>query len=389
MLSRLDDASQPDSEEYLKCVYDAIDAASAELRTLSLQTKGFAVEQGGSGLATAFVARTGKHSPNVTVGICSEYDALPGIGHACGHNLIAISGVAAALGIKAAIDRFGLDAEVRLLGTPGEERAGGKTTMYNSGDFNNLDVCMMVHGANADVLYTPFLALVAVEVEYFGQASQTLSEPWEGINALDAAVQAYVSIGLLRQQLEPHQRIHGNIQNGGDSASTIPVYTKSLYLIRAPQYPQLEELQEKLNRIFQAAAEVTGCTLKHSWNHKSHDILTNEPLVLKFEKYMNSLGVVYASKEEQQSKLTGSTDMGNITYAIPGIHPMFNIFNLEGRDEHSAGLHTVEFAAAAVQPVAHATTLRAAKALAMTGLQCILDGDFLRHVKEKLGQESA
>ncbi|KAF9936254.1 hypothetical protein BGZ67_002516 [Mortierella alpina] len=394
------------TDRYAKCIGEAIEAASEELRILSLKIhdhpelslkefkahgwmieylkkKGFAVHQGRSGLETAFVAYAGEPSSPVTIGICSEYDALPGIGHACGHNLIAISGVATALGIKAAIEQFGLKAQIKLFGTPAEERYGGKITMLHAGDFEGVDVCMMLHGANADVLYTPFLSLNTVTVEFFGMASHASTTPWEGINALDAAMQVYTAVGLMRQQMRADHRVHGIIQNGGQAPNIIPQYTKSAYTVRAPKYAQVKELQARVDHIFDAAARSTGCTMKVEWaENELRDILTNDPLAVKFEEQMNNLGLKYASKAEQQSKLSGSTDMGNLTYAMPGIHPMFNIMNLDGVDDKSLGLHTTDFATAAAQPMGHIATIRAAKALAMTGLECILKPDFLRCVKE-------
>ncbi|KAF8954448.1 hypothetical protein BGZ46_002913, partial [Entomortierella lignicola] len=311
------------------------------------------------------------------------YDALPGIGHACGHNLIAISGLATAIGLKAVIEKFHLSAQVKLFGTPAEETFGGKIAMLNKGAFENVDVCMMLHGANADVVYPNFLALDTVEVEFFGKASHASASPWEGINALDAAVLAYTNIGLMRQQMKPSQRVHGIINDGGKAANIIPDYTKSLYTVRAPKYSEVKVLKKRVEAIFKGAAVSTGCTYALKWGVPYKDILTNDPLARKFEHYMNAQGLEYPSKQEQMSKLSGSTDMGNLTYALPGIHPMFNILNLVGKDDNSMGLHTTAFANAAAQPVGHLATLRAAKGLAMTGVECILDDEFLQSVKKE------
>ncbi|KAF9917850.1 hypothetical protein BX616_011093 [Lobosporangium transversale] len=389
------------SNKYYKCVYDTIEDASDDLRTLSLKihdnpetglkefkshawlteylaSKGFTVEQGKSGLQTAFIARAGDKS--------GGYDALPGIGHACGHNLIAISGIATALAIKAVIEKFNLPAQIKLFGTPSEEHDAGKITMLDAGDFEGVDVCMMLHGAPSDIIYTPFLSLNVAIVEYFGKASHASTTPWEGINALDAAMEVYTNIGLMRQQIRPDCRVHGIIENGGQAANIIPEYTRSIYIARAPKTSQVEELMIKFEKVFKAAADSTGCKLKITWRHLIKDILTNGQLSGKFEQVMNSFGVKYAPKEEQRSKLSGSTDMGNLTYAMPGIHPMFNILNLKGVDDMRVGLHTKEFEAAAALPTAHVATLRASKALAMTGIECIIDPKFLQRVKEEFKQ---
>ncbi|KAI8599488.1 hypothetical protein EDD21DRAFT_379703 [Dissophora ornata] len=394
-----------EQDEFAKTVHHAIEAVSTELRGISmkihenpelgyeeykahtlltnyLQKKGFQVQRSAFGLDTAFVARAG-NSDKVTIGICSEYDALPGIGHACGHNLIAISGVATAIGLKAVIDKFDLQAEVKLFGTPAEETSGGKIVMLNNGAFKDVDICMMLHGANADVVFPAFLALDTVYVEFFGKASHASTTPWEGINALDAAIMVYTNIGLMRQQMKPTQRVHGIIKDGGKAANIIPDYTLSTYTVRAPKYAEVEVLKKRVEGIFKAAAAATGCTMKLRWDVPYKDILTNDALARKFEQYMNAQGVQYPTKEQQQSKLSGSTDMGNLTYAMPGIHPMFNILNLEGEDDMSMGLHTKEFENAAAQPLGHIATLRAAKSLAMTGVECILDPELLKKVKRE------
>ncbi|KAI1315530.1 hypothetical protein EDD11_000674 [Mortierella claussenii] len=392
-----------EQDEFAKTVYHAIEAVSKELREISLklhenpelsyeehkahalltkylEKKGFEVERKAYGMDTAFVARAG-NSDKVTIGICSEYDALPGIGHACGHNLIAISGIATAIGLKAVIEKFDLRAEVKLFGTPAEETSGGKIIMLNKGAFKNVDVCMMLHGANADVIYPNFLALDTADVEFFGKASHASASPWEGINALDAAVLTYTNIGLMRQQMPPTQRVHGIIKEGGQAANIIPEYTKSSYTVRAPKFSEVEVLKKRVEGIFNGAAISTGCTVKITWGVPYKDILTNTPLTQKFEHYMKAQGLTYGSKDQQMAKLSGSTDMGNLTYALPGIHPMFNILNLQGQDV-VMGLHTKAFAEAAAQPIAHIATLRAAKSLAMAGVECILDDKLLKAVKK-------
>ncbi|KAG9072972.1 hypothetical protein KI688_000753 [Linnemannia hyalina] len=360
------------SNKYAKCIDEAIETASQELRSLSLKIH----ENPELGLKE-FKAYTWLTEYLSSKGFTIGKSAAPELKTA-----FIAHGLAAALGLQAVIRQFNLPAQIKLFGTPSEEQDYGKVTMLNAGDFEGVDVCMMLHGANADVIYTPFLALEKATVEFFGKASHASTTPWEGINALDAAMQVYTGIALMRQQMRPDQRVHGIIEVGGQAANIIPQYTKSLYRVRAPKDAQVQELKRRVNKIFEAAAKSTGCQVKYHWDGHLQDILTNEQLVVRFEKWMNSQGLKYASKAQQQSKLSGSTDMGNITHAIPGIHPMFNIINLEGIDA-PGGLHTVEFAAAAATPVAHTATLRASKALAMTGVECILDPDFLRRVKKE------
>jgi len=178
--------------------------------------------------------------------------------------------VATAIGLKAVIDLFGLHAQVKLFGTPSEEHDAGKVSMFDSGDFQGVDVCVMLHGANFDVIHTLFLALNTVDVEFFGKASHASASPWEGINALDAAVISYSNIGLLRQQMKPDQRVHGIIQNGGQASNIIPAYTKSTYTVRATKFVQMKELMVRVQTIFEAAAEATGCTSKIEWGIRIH-----------------------------------------------------------------------------------------------------------------------
>ncbi|KAI8361364.1 hypothetical protein B0O80DRAFT_380404 [Mortierella sp. GBAus27b] len=395
------------TDRFAWTVHHAIEHVSQELRAISmeihsnpelgyqefkahalltdyLEKKGFHVERKAFGIDTAFVARAG-HSDKVTIGICTEYDALPGIGHACGHNLIAISGVAAAIGVKAAIEKFHLRAQVKLFGTPAEESSGGKIVMNERGAFKDVDAIMMLHGGNRDLVYATTLALEQVTVEYFGKASHAASSPWEGINALDAAMMAYTNIGMMRQQLHPSLVVHGIISNGGQAPNIIPEYTSLSYAVRAPKYAQVETLKTRVEKIFRGAAAATGCTIKITWTAPFkgmvYYVITNGHLARKYEHYMNAQGLHYVSKPEQESKPTGSTDMGNLTQEIPGFEPMFNVLNLKGVEDTSMNMHTKEFAVASTKRVAHLATLRAAKGLAMTAVECIRDPVFLRHVK--------
>nr|XP_058939234.1 xaa-Arg dipeptidase isoform X2 [Kogia breviceps] len=197
------------------------------------------------------------------LGFLCEYDALPGIGHACGHNLIAEVGAAAALGVKGALESLPgppLPVKVIVLGTPAEEDGGGKIDLIEAGAFKNLDVVFMAHPSQENAAYLPDVAEHDVTVKYYGKASHAAAYPWEGLNALDAAVLAYNNLSVLRQQMKPTWRVHGIIKNGGVKPNIIPSYSELIYYFRAPSMKELPVLTKKAEDCFRAAALATGCT---------------------------------------------------------------------------------------------------------------------------------
>ena len=249
-----------------------------ELLTSFLEKKGFAVERSFTGIETAFRATFGSGRPNVCV-IC-EYDALPEIGHACGHNLIAEAGVAAGLGLKAALESGDAPkGRVTVLGTPAEEGEGGKINLIDNGAFEDVDIAMMVHPSPTSIITPGFLALKQLSVAYTGKASHAGAFPWEGINALDAAVLAYNSISVLRQQMKPTWRVHGVALNGGTDPAVIPDETHLLYYIRTPMKSELNTLERKVVACFQAAAKATGCQVEIKQKGATfEDLLSNDVL---------------------------------------------------------------------------------------------------------------
>ncbi|KAF9922183.1 hypothetical protein BGZ65_009803 [Modicella reniformis] len=355
-----------------------------------LESKGFKVTRHAYEIDTAFIAEY--ESPAATaaaaagekvkaVGYCSEYDALPGVGHACGHNLIAIAGVASALGVKAVLEKHNLVGRVRLLGTPAEETTGGKVPMIERGAFDGLEACMMTHPAPVDVVYATMLSVGGVLVEYFGKASHASSSPWEGVNALDAILTAFNGIGLLRQQMVPTNRIHGIITNGGKAANIIPDYTAGKILYRATSTDDHVKLHKSLVNILNAAAESTGCTVKITKEMEFKSVSNNEILAARYTIYTEQLGVKYSPRSVQEALPSGSTDMGNVVHYLPGIHPMYNLSNLEGIIDKSISNHSIEFTEKAKTDVAHVATLRSAKGLALTGLDVLLEDGFSEAVK--------
>ena len=284
-----------------------------ELLTDFLEKKGFAVERSYTGIKTAFRATFGSGRPNVCV-IC-EYDALPEIGHACGHNLIAEAGVAAGLGLKAALESEGApQARVTVLGTPAEEGGGGKVYLIEDGAFQDVDLAMMVHPTPATIIKPEVLAVCQIRVTYSGKAAHAAAFPWEGVNALDAAVMAYTSVSVLRQQMKPTWRVHGVITNGGVKPNIIPEKAELLYYVRAPNTEELVELRRKVVVCFEVAAAATGCQvdIREPDNQRAYiNLMSSTSLAKLYASNLTLLGEQY----EMEGPL-GSTDMGNVSYTL-------------------------------------------------------------------------
>lgn len=341
-----------------------------ELLTNLLEKKGFTVERCYTGIETAFRATFGTGRPNVCV-IC-EYDALPEIGHACGHNLISEAGVAAGLGVKAALELESAPrGRVTVMGTPAEETIGGKIYLLRNGAFDDVDVAIMVHPAPYSILKTQFVACLEWNITFTAKRShQTGACP---VNALDAAVMAYHSISLLRQQLKPNaDSIHGVITNGGKDPNVIPEEAKLEYFIRAPTKRQVMKLADKVRNCFEAAASATGCEVIIEESLPYDNMQSNEVLAQYYLKNYHDFGrdMIDTYKE------IDSTDMGNVSYVVPSIHPMFKI----GTGEV---YHTRDFTSVTNTAESHAETLMAAKAMAHTCIDVIIDKDLLEKVKRE------
>ncbi|HJP40177.1 MAG TPA: M20 family metallopeptidase [Dehalococcoidia bacterium] len=374
-----------------------IDRVSAELRELSLsihetpelnfeehhahsrltdflESKGFRVERGAYEMSTAFEAVTGSGGP--TLAVLSEYDALPGIGHACGHNLIAISGVAVGLALKEALgDSAGT---VVILGSPAEEGGGGKICMIDRGAFESVDAAMMLHPAPHDSVWFQANAIQTIEVEYHGQNAHAGSAPWEGINALDAMISAFNNVSMMRQQLRPTDRVHGVITDGGLKPNIIPHHTAAEFYIRSVNVKQLEELQEKVRACFTGAAEGTRCRLDFRLTGTPYsDVVVNDVMGKRYALHFRELGGTVPSKSSAGPS-GFSTDMGNVSYTVPSIHPMFAIPVSDG-----VGNHTPGFTACAATEKAHEASLRASKSLALTALDLFDDPALLAAAKDE------
>ena len=341
-----------------------------ELLTDYLEKKGFAVERSYTGIKTAFRATFGSGRPNVCV-IC-EYDALPDIGHACGHNLIAEAGVAAGLGLKAALEsgQDGIKGRVTVMGTPAEEGGGGKVLLIENGAFDDVDVAMMVHPYPQNVVVPNYLATGRHVVTYTGKAAHAAAFPWEGVNALDAAVTAYNSISVLRQQMKPDCRVHGVIKEGGVKPNIIPERAVMEYQIRAPSVCELNELEAKVRACYEAAATATGCQVKIESKGKPYNnLITNMTMAKLFGENMGE-GIKW-----EESPIMGSTDMGNVSHLVPSIHPCFAIGHGEAVN------HTRDFTALANRPEAHMQAISFAKGMTCTGVDLLVTQGLLEKLK--------
>ncbi|ERE83991.1 peptidase M20 domain-containing protein 2 isoform X2 [Cricetulus griseus] len=336
------------------------------------------------GLATAFRAEWA--TPEAAAGpgalqlafLC-EYDALPALGHACGHNLIAEVGVAAALGLRAALEGVAAPPPVKVivLGTPAEEDGGGKIDLIEAGAFKDLDVVFMAHPSQEDAAYLLDVAEHDVTVKYYGKASHAAAYPWEGVNALDAAVLAYNNLSVLRQQMKPTWRLHGIIKNGGVKPNIIPSYSELIYYFRAPSMKELQVLTKKAEDSFRAAALATGCTVEiKSGAHDFYNVLPNKTLCNAYMENGKKLGIEFISEDAILNGPSGSTDFGNVSFVVPGIHPYFYI----GTDALN---HTEQYTEAAGSQEAQLYTLRTAKALAMTALDVIFKPELLEGIREE------
>jgi len=319
--------------------------------------RGFAMTAAAGGLPTAVRAEYG--SGPLVVGICAEYDALPGIGHACGHNIIAASAVGTALALAEVADELGLT--VVLLGTPAEETGGGKALLLKAGTFDDIAATVMLHPGPVDIAAARSLALSEVAVGYTGRESHAAVAPHLGINAADALTVTQVAIGLLRQQLAPGQMVHGLVTEGGQASNIIPAHTELRYTMRATTMESLHELEQRMAGCFTAGAVATGCTHTVAETAPSYAALAPDGFLSEvFRAEMLRFGRTPVAKELETALPLGSTDMGNVTQVMPGIHPVVGV------DAGGASIHQPEFTTAAAGPSADKAVVEGAIMLART-----------------------
>ena len=320
-----------------------------------LEANGFTVERGICRLATAFKASYGDGRP--AIAILAEYDALPVLGHACGHNLIAASAVGAAISAKPAADRLG--GSIMVIGTPAEELYGGKIIMAQRGAFSGIDIAMMVHPSTHDTATTKALACISLDVEFFGREAHAAAHPEDGINALEAVIQSFTAINSLRQHIKERARIHGIITDGGQAVNVVPAHSAADFLVRARDDAYLDELKRKVLNCFKGAAAATGCRLKYRWGRGQYAPMRNNlTLARLFIENMRLAGRRVEMENPDQS--FGSTDMGNVSQLVPSIHPSVAVAPAD------VSIHSPRFAAAAASEAGIQGMIDAAKALALT-----------------------
>jgi amidohydrolase len=324
--------------------------------------EGFTVEHGVAGLPTAFSATKG--SGDLVIAFCAEYDALPGIGHACGHNVNGAAALGAALALAEVADSTGIT--VKLLGTPAEEDSGGKVYMIDAGLFDDVAAAMMVHANDSDLVGTSALAIGAWDAVFTGRPAHAAAAPWEGVNALDALTVTQTAIGLLRQQLPPDSIVHGIVTEGGHAANIIPERTAAWYEARATTLERMGELRARVQACFRAGALATGATLSITPRGRDFaDLRQDETMTAVYTRAAEALG----RNPERSARVGGSTDMGNVSHLVPTIHPMI------GYDTRGAKQHTAEFAESGTSPGADRAILDGATAMAWTAVELATDPD--------------
>lgn len=337
-----------------------------------LEKNGFKIDRGIGNLPTAFKATYGNGEP--VIALLAEYDALPGVGHACGHNIIATSAVGAGIASKCVIDSQ--EGTVMVLGTPAEEFFGGKLTLLKNGIFDGIDVAMIVHPGVRNMVTIEALACINLTVEFHGKAAHAAAYPEQGINALEAMILSFNAINSLRQHIKERARIHGIITHGGDAPNIVPAYTRAEVMVRTADIAYLEELKQKALNCFTGASIATGARLEYKWAEDYYAPMNNNlTLAELFAQNLESLG-----RKVEPFELRfgfGSTDMGNVSQAVPSIHPEVAIA------PPGTLLHSKDFAIAAASEAGHGGILDAAKAQAMTIVDLLMDKETLVKVKEE------
>ncbi|MEH7347370.1 M20 family metallopeptidase [Gottfriedia acidiceleris] len=351
---------------------------ASETHTKILVEAGFDVTRNIAGHETGFVARKTSSKQGPTIAFLAEYDALPGLGHACGHNIIGTTSVAAGIALAEVISETG--GEVVIFGTPAEEggpNGSAKGSFVKNGLLEGVDAALMLHPSGKTSLSTPSLAVDPLDFHFYGRAAHAAGSPEHGINALDAVIQLFNGINALRQQLSSDVRIHGIITHGGDAPNIIPEYASARFFIRASTWKRTEEVSTKIRNIAEGAALATGSTVKiERFQNEVHDFIINQSLDEIVGEELSLLGEVVNSK----SGGLGSTDAGNVSHVVPTSHAYIKI----GPDDLIA--HTNEFREAARSPLGDHALVTGAKALALTGYRLITDKNLLEKVQNEFQQ---
>lgn len=384
-ISGLLDANADRFIELSRAIWNAPELAFQEYRaagllSAQLEAAGFVVERQLGNLETAFRASWGDPTAGPTVAILCEYDALRGVGHACGHNLIAAGGVAAAWALRQLWPD--LPGCLQVIGTPAEEDGGGKILLLEQGIFEQVDAALMFHPTSgASKVHRGGLACQELTVSFHGQAAHASSAPWNGVNALDAMLHFYGGIAMLRQQLQPDARLHGVITDGGTAPNVIPEFTRTEFLVRAEKSSYLRSIMNRVEQIAEAAAMATGCSFGLDRTMFYENRINNMALARVFEKHLVELGE--AVEEPEPGGGVGSSDIGNVSRVCPTIHPYVSI------SRQHLTTHTAEFREAAGSEIGQEQMLVAAKALAATAGEVFAAPNLLQRAKAELAESLA
>ncbi|WP_182199924.1 M20 family metallopeptidase [Paraliobacillus salinarum] len=337
----------------------------------------FEVETGLVNRETSFRATYDSGKPGPAIGFMAEYDALPGVGHGCGHNMIATMGTGAGVSLSKVLDQIG--GKVVVFGTPAEETNGAKVPMAEAGLFDGIDVAMMVHPGDVSTESGASLAMDAIQFDYSGKTSHAAAAPEEGINALDSVIQLFNGINALRQHVKSDVRIHGVIKEGGLAANVVPDKAVAQFYVRAKDRTYLNKVVAQVKEIAHGAASMTGATLEISNYELSYDDMrTNKVLSDQFTKNLYKSGETTVLPQKISY---GSIDMGNVSQVCPAIHPYI------GFDQPGIVPHTTEFANMTVTETGHTVIARGALALALTGADVIQQPDLLKSIKEAFNKQ--
>lgn len=374
--------------ELSKFIHSHPEVAMEEVRSSAacadfVEERGFNVTRGVADLPTAFAAHAGTGA-NGHVGYLSEYDALPGLGHGCGHNLIAIAGIGAALGLAEVVGK--VDGRVSLFGTPAEEAVGGKIFMARKGVFDGLDAAMGAHPGTIEAVCPTVegsgkaLACREIVIRFHGQAAHAAADPYNGINALNALIEVFNGINALRQHVKSDARIHGVITDGGVAANVVPEFAAGSFMVRAGNLTYMEELVGKVHAIAEGAALITGARLE--WVQPSPanaDMVTNHALARVIDKHLRSLGMKLPVAVAEDGM--GSTDWGNVSYVVPSVETSYPIL------DRVCTWHSSEVVEAADSVLGYQNTLLVAKAMALAGLDILRDRQIRAEVRAEFDRQ--
>lgn len=344
-----------------------------------LAARGFEVERGVADLPTAFRADCA-FGEGPTIAYLSEYDALPGLGHGCGHNLIAIAGIGAGIGLSAAIGE--VSGRVSVFGTPAEEAVGGKIIMAEAGLFEGIDAAIGAHPSTSEASCPTVdgsgnaLACRTVRVAFKGKPAHAAADPYNGINALNAVIEVFNGINALRQHVKSDARIHGIITHGGDIPNVVPKYAAAEFFVRAATLAYMNELVEKVKRIAEGAALITGAELDFALpDRPNFDMITNYSLARRLKVNLDAVELTMQDAKAEQG--SGSTDWGNVSYSVPSVETSYPIL------DRVCTWHSQEVVEAAVSELGFENTIKVAKAMALTGLDLLLDPEALIEIKQE------